>query len=52
MRHPIQNLCWTGGVDSVKDEYVNGGHLLIEGDQRGGELLIEESPARPFLREK
>ena len=41
----------TGGFDSVKDEYVNGGHLLIEGDQRGGELLIEESPARPFLRE-
>ena len=41
----------TAGCDLVKDEYVNGGHLLIEGDQRGGELLAEKSAAYPFLRE-
>jgi hypothetical protein len=45
--HPTLN----GGFDSVQDKYVNCGHLLMEGDQRGGEYLEKESADSPLLAE-
>jgi len=45
--HPILS----GGFDSVQDRYVNGGHLLMEGDQRGGEYLEKEPADSPLLPE-
>lgn len=45
--HPTLN----GGFDSVQDKYVSGGHLLMEGDQRGGEYLDKEPVDSPLLPE-
>ena len=42
---PILN----GSFDSVQDRYVNGGDLLMEGDQRGGEYLDKEPVDSPTL---
>ena len=36
---------------SIDDKYVNGGHLLMEGDQRGGEYLDKEPADSPLLPE-
>ena len=38
-------------IDSVQDRYVNGGGLLVEGDQRGTERLAQAAEHSPFLPE-
>ena len=45
--HPTMN----SSLDSVRDKYVNGGNLLMEGDQRGGEYLDKELADSPLLPE-